>query len=99
MPEVYCGYLLAYLIEAGMTNGDRPLSYSEIECWERRMGFELDPWESRILRRLSEAYMSESHKARSKDAEPPWSDAPYVKLSARQVALKMQRAIMELTKL
>lgn len=99
MPEQHCGYLLAYLIEIGVAEGDGPLSYGEIECWQRQAGIELEAWESRAMRRLSDAYVRESHKARKRDAEPPWADAPYVKLSARQVALRMQRAIMELTQL
>lgn len=99
MPEQHCGYLLAYLIEMGVADGEGPLSYGEIESWQRQSGIELEAWESRTVRGLSDAYVRESHKARKRDAEPPWADAPYVKLSAAQVALRMQRAIMELTQL
>jgi hypothetical protein len=73
MPECAALYLVEYLIELGVTYGEQSLLYSEIESWQRQSGVELQPWEARVVKHLSEAYLSESHAARDPDAKAPWS--------------------------
>lgn len=72
MPECSALYLVEYLIELGVTYGEQAVPYSEIESWQRQSGVELQPWESRVVKQLSEAYLSESHAARDPDAKSPW---------------------------
>lgn len=83
MPPCDSAYLLAYLFELGPTvsngMGDAPISHGEIESWMRNTGVALNPWECRVLKRLSVDYMRESHKASARDCPAPWEDAPYVK--------------------
>lgn len=93
MPECDALHIVGYLIELGVTQGEHSLTYSEIESWQRQIGIDLQPWEVRFVKRLSEAYLGESHKARDPDAGPPWSDAPYVVPTKTQTANRMKMAI------
>jgi hypothetical protein len=76
MPPVSAGYVLDYLYELGVSLGDQPLTHGEIESWQKNTGIELDSFEARTLKKLSEAYMRESISARDADAETAWTDAP-----------------------
>lgn len=88
MPPLEWGdYLISYLFEfgptmaAGMGNG--PLTATEILAWQELMGIEFDPWEARLLRRLSNEYVSESYLATKRDRPPPYG---------AQIVLKKFRA-------
>lgn len=96
MPECGAMYLLSYLTELGVTQGEHSLTHLEIESWQRQSGIELQPWEVRVVKRLSDIYLGESHVARDPDAEAPWADAPYVVAIARQTANRMKAAIRSL---
>lgn len=81
MPPVDAGrYLIDYLYEfgpsmpAGMGSG--PVTFAEMEAWERKAGVELAPWEARLLRRLSGDYLAESHRATKPNCPPPFEDSP-----------------------
>jgi len=69
-------HLLGYLYELGPTMaagmGAGPITYSEIRAWMESVGVDLQPWEVRILRRLSLIYLNESHKAEKRDCPAPW---------------------------
>lgn len=80
MPALTCGdYLVNFLYEVGPTMaagmGAGPLTYSEIEAWQRANGVELLPWESALMRRLSCEYASESHAAIQRDRPAPFAGA------------------------
>lgn len=93
MPECDALHIIGYLIEMGVSLGENPLTFSEIESWQNQCGIELQPWEVRFVKRLSEAYLSESHAARDPDAEAPWADAPYVVPPSHQIANRMKMVI------
>ena len=80
MPECGAPHLVEYLIDMGVTQGEQAINHGEIESWQRQCGIELEPWEVRFVKRLSEAYLSESHAARDPDAKAPWVDAPYLRV-------------------
>jgi len=90
MPDCDALHIVAHLIELGVVEGENALTWQEIESWQRQTGAELQPWEIRFVKRLSEAYLSESHAARDPDAEAPWVDAPYVVPTAKMVAMRMK---------
>jgi len=74
MPSLPGGhYLLDYLFELGPTKGEHPLDGSELVAWERLLGIEWQPYESRLLLRMSRAYLAEMHNASKPDAPPPWA--------------------------
>lgn len=77
MPPLEWGeYLIGYLFEFGPSMaagmGCAPISASEIESWQRLLGVEFHPWESRLLRRLSCEYTGESALASKPDRPAPF---------------------------
>jgi hypothetical protein len=64
------------LIEIGLTEaagmGVVPISWREIDAWQRQTCVAIEPWEKRLLRRLSAAYLAENRKAEIEHAPPPW---------------------------
>lgn len=92
-PLEWGGYLVDYLFEfgptvaAGMGNG--PITGAELLAWQELLSIEFQPWEARLLRRLSNEYLDESHKATARDRPPPFA-TPMLK-QAR--AKDMQRSI------
>jgi hypothetical protein len=87
------GYLVAALMEVGPTvpsgMGVGPVEWPHIEAWSRRMNVDLLPWQSQFIRRLSQEYLSESHKAEKKDAPAPWTvGEAVVKVTDTQAAIR-----------
>lgn len=76
MPPNPMPHIVARLIEIGVTQSNgmsaTPLSWQEIAAWQRSTSVELGPWEARLIRSLSEAYVAESRKAESENCPPPW---------------------------
>lgn len=95
MPQLLCGdYLIHFLYEVGPTlaagMGAGPLTYSEIEAWQRANGIELLPWESALMRRLSCEYASESYAATKRDRPAPFGgDAPVRRLAQSEIDRKL----------
>lgn len=96
MPEADAIYLVGYLWEVGpvLSGGMSaiPVSFSELESWQRQTGICLQPWEVRLLRRLSFDYLSESHKAEEADCPPPWSPVE-PEINREEVSRKVQNAM------
>ena len=103
MPPCDAVYLIGYLFEVGPTLSGgmslSPLSHAEIAAWQGNIGIELDAWESRMLKRLSNEYCEESHKAAARDCPIPWADAPYAKPAPNLIAERMKQATRELANL
>lgn len=98
MPEVDAEYLLAYLFEMGptMSAGGYPsrLTCEEIQAWQNLSGVELEPWESRFLRRLSGEYLLEGFRARKADCpEPAFELSRSVATDARSVAERLRQTL------
>jgi hypothetical protein len=76
MPFNPAPHILSRLIEIGLTEsngmGATPLSWREINEWQRAMSIELAPWEARLIRRLSVEYLTEGRRAESENCPPPW---------------------------
>lgn len=88
MPPLDCGdYLIRHLYDIGPTvaagMGSGPVTYSEIEAWQRVTGIHLLPWEAGLLRRLSGEYASESFAATKRDRPAPFA-SPLVARRSRQ---------------
>jgi hypothetical protein len=75
-PECDAKHVLDYLFEIGLTDGEKPLSHSEIASWQSNTGIELEAYEARFLKRLSEIYLAASHEMKEENAINPWEDAP-----------------------
>jgi hypothetical protein len=76
MPPNPLPHVVDRLVEMGLTEaagmGLAPLSWLTIDAWQRTTGVELAPWEARLIRRLSLAYLAESRRAESETCTPPW---------------------------
>lgn len=51
--------------------GQVPLSWQELESWQKQSGFSLNPWELGIIRRASTVYVEQSQAAVKADCPPP----------------------------
>ena len=73
------GYLLEYLKEIGPAaiNGGlpQPVSWQEIDAWQRLTGTCLDSFEAQIIRELSGVYVQMYVKSQKPECPPPWTDA------------------------
>jgi hypothetical protein len=80
LPFLEAPHLIEYLFEAGPVlsgmGGPVVLTWCEIEAWQRRVGLELQPWESRLMRHLSGVYANELVAARDPMRSPPFSSEP-----------------------
>lgn len=83
-------YLIGYLYELGPTvaagMGAGPVTFAEMAAWQAARGFELEPWEARLLRRLSVDYLAESHRATERNCPPPWGGSVAVRVSHDRAA-------------
>ena len=69
-------YLVNALMEAGPTTaagmGEVPLTWADLMAYQSGAGRDFQPWELRLIRRLSGEYLSESMRAKAPDARAPW---------------------------
>lgn len=76
MPPNAAPHIVDRLIEIGLTEaagmGAGPVSWREINEWQAGVGVTLDPWEARLIRRLSNEYLAEGRRAESENCPPPW---------------------------
>lgn len=49
-----------------------PLTWVDLDAWQRVTGVALPPGQLRLLRRLSCDYLDEANRATEHDAPPPW---------------------------
>ena len=100
MPQIDAPHIIGYLYEIGPTMstgmGLTPISFEEILAWQSLTGIELDPWETRILRRLSYDYLSESHKAEKADYPAPWQPADLTQETRDAISKKVQNSLRSL---
>jgi hypothetical protein len=73
-PAEWGAELLDYFWEIGPVKKDGPIEAPDLVAWERILGIEWQPYESRLLIKLSKAYMAESHAASSPTAKCPWPE-------------------------
>lgn len=91
MPPNPLPHLVAWFVEIGMSEaagmGASPLSWREINEWQRATGVALSPWEARLIRRLSTEYLAESRKAESENHPAPWR----AEVTKREREIEQQR--------
>lgn len=76
MPPNPAPHLISRLTEIGITEsggmGPAPLSWREIEAWQRLTNVQIAPWEARLMRKLSLEYLAESRRAESENCPAPY---------------------------
>ena len=69
-------HIVERLVEIGLTEaagmGSGPIGWATINAWQDAVGIRLAPWECRLLRRLSVAYVAEGRRAEAETCPPPW---------------------------
>ena len=77
MPPNPLPHVLRWFTEMGISEaagmGSAPLSWVTIDAWQRITGTRLSPWEARLIRSLSVAYLAESREAEDENRPAPWS--------------------------
>lgn len=97
MPDISAApHLARFLFQIGPTMpagmGSGPVTHQEIESWMRTTRTNLYPWEVRLMRELSMAYVSQASKSDTFDAEPPYgSDVANRLMKAARVRESMRR--------
>ncbi len=88
MPPNPMPHIIAWFIEIGITQstgmGPGPLSWGELDDWQRQVAVTLSPWEVRLLRQLSVTFISESQKAECENCPSPWC----AEVTPREIALE-----------
>lgn len=73
-------FLVSYLFDAGPTSRGGQfgtvLTWPDLQAWQAGAGVSLPAWQLRMLRHLSAQYLSESIRADTHDAPPPWEREP-----------------------
>jgi hypothetical protein len=97
IPATSAPHIVEWLLEIGPGEaagmGLAPLGWGQIDAWCSRTGIDLPPWQFRLLRRLSAAYVTESRRAEDPNAPPPWQDAEAIRENRDVVAKAMRLAM------
>lgn len=76
MPPNPAPQFVAWFIEMGIVEnggmGPVPLSWTAIAAWQRVTGVTLQPWEARLIRKLSIEYIDQKSRAESESCPAPW---------------------------
>jgi len=76
MPPNPMPHLVQRLIEIGLTEpagmGMAPISWQTLAAWSTMTGVTLSPWEARLLRNLSTAYLAEFNAAGEEGRPAPF---------------------------
>ena len=98
MPPIRTPWIIDHLMDLGPSEagamGQVPISWASIDHWQRCSGYDLPPWTTRLLRRLSVDFVAETVRAREPDCPPPWT-ATYV-LNRDEVSRKVTNAFRAL---
>jgi hypothetical protein len=91
MPPISAPHIVNWLVEIGLSEaagmGAGPIGWQTINAWCNRTGIDLQPWESRLIRSLSVAYVAEGRTAESENCPPPWR----AEVSEREKELELIR--------
>lgn len=93
-------YIVEFLMEigpvlpAGMSIGK--IEWRDIAAWQDVTGIELEPWEARMIRRLSADYLSEMRRAEKPDAPAPFTEEDQTEARREAVARKVENAFKAL---
>lgn len=98
LPDNPAPHITDWLLEIGPTvsgaMGESAISWQEIEAWQRSTGIELDAWESRTIRKLSQAFIGQRHDAKARDCPAPFTGkAEQIADRRADVAMRIRAAL------
>jgi hypothetical protein len=90
------GYLLEYLQEIGpaTVNGNipAPVSWQEIQAWQKLTGINLEAFEALIIRELSRTYAEQYVKSEKIECPPPWMNTAADKAAVSERVKRLFRS-------
>lgn len=76
LPPNPAPYLTEWWLEIGPTctagMGEGSITWQEMAAWQGLTGIELDPWEARTIRSMSQAFAAQKPDARKADCPAPY---------------------------
>lgn len=103
MPDCRLEYLVLLFYELGKcesgVNGATPISWQELQAWLSLSKYELEPWETKVIRDMSISYCNGVNAGRDVNSDPPFKDIRFTeqrkiaasnKLKAQREARKTQ---------
>lgn len=91
-PENPLPYLAEWLMEIGPLGsggtGPVPLSWAELETWQRVTGIRLSAWEARTIRSLSRAFLDQLNKSKASTCPAPFKSSD---INADAVTIQFRR--------
>ena len=95
MPLCEASSIVGYLFEIGPTlpagMGEGPITFIEIDAFQRNTGIQFDAWTARTVRQLSGIYLAELNKATDRNYPPPWIGADYARQASSIIAGQRMR--------
>ena len=90
-----------WLMDAGPIEsaaaGSSAIGWRTLQAWQEGTGIALEPWEARLLRRLSGDWLREAERARKPDCPAPWTGEP-IEINREAVAKKVGLAFASLAR-
>ncbi|MBY0237867.1 MAG: hypothetical protein K2X55_00985 [Burkholderiaceae bacterium] len=86
-------HMVEYLWQVGPVVGDGAVTHAELHFFQQNTGIVLSEWEATTLRRLSVAYLNESHSATEPSCAPPWAEGMQIKAIVSNSARSAIRAL------
>lgn len=77
--------------------GLSPIAFTELQAWQECSGISLQPWETKVLRRLSSDYIAENRRAEKPDCPPPYGN-PELEFDRDVVGKKVANALRALAR-
>ena len=93
------GYLIEYLWELGPMRSEGlgyvPVSWLEIDAWNRLRQVSLDSWEARVIHLLSVEYCQQIKDSTDPGCPPPYEAEPEPKQEVRDMVDAKLRAMFQ----
>lgn len=87
LPDNPAPHITDWLLEIGPTNSEGgSIGWRDLEAWCGLTGITLDPWEARLIKRLSAEYASMRYKAEKAECAAPYTPDRPVEESRDRVA-------------
>lgn len=85
-------HLTDWLLEIGPTTsgsmGEAAIGWQDLTAWERITGIELEPFEAKTIRRLSQVFISARYEAKKPDCPIPYAGLREEIISQRENVAK-----------
>lgn len=72
----------------GTGMGERAIDWQDMRAWQELTGIELEPFEARTIRRLSQVFISARHEAKKPDCPIPYAGLREEIISQREKVAK-----------